>query len=95
MQLCLCCIFCIQCSYYCTDKCFSNIVCQLQFGETALHVARNVEIIDYVVGIGLNIEARNKVLLLTLLLLTCSYCFKLFRMATHRFSWHVVMVIYL
>ena len=70
-------------------------MCQLQEGATALHVARNVEVFDYVVGIGLNIEDRNKVLLLTLLLRTCSYCFKLFRMATHHFSRHVLMVVYL
>ena len=70
-------------------------MCQLQEGETALHVTGNVEVFDYIVGIGLNVEARNKVLLLTLLLLTCSYCFKLFSMATHHFSGHVVMVVYL
>ena len=70
-------------------------MCQLQVGNTALHFARKVEVFDYVVGIGLNVEARNKVLLLTLLLLTCSYCFKLFRMATHHFSWHVLGVVYL
>ena len=70
-------------------------MCQLQEGETALHIARNVEVVDYLLIIGLNIEDRDKVLLLTLLLLTCSYCFKLFRMATHHFSVHVVMVVYL
>ena len=70
-------------------------MCQLQEGATAVHVARNVEVFDYVVGIGLNIEDRDAVLLLTLLLLTCSYCFKLFRMATHHFSWHVMLVVYL
>ena len=70
-------------------------MCPLQKGETAVHVARNVKVVDYLLIIGLNIEDRDEVLLLTLLLLTCSYCFKLFRMATHRFSWHVVMVVYL
>ncbi|XP_062506334.1 ankyrin-3-like [Corticium candelabrum] len=29
-------------------------------GETALHVTGNVEVFDYIVGIGLNVEARNK-----------------------------------
>ena len=84
MQLCLLYV-CIHSSYYCTDKCSSNIVCQLQLGKTALHVADNVEVVDYLLSIGLNIEDRDKVLLLILLLLTCSYCFKLFRMATHHF----------
>ena len=60
-------------------------MCQLQGGETALHVAGNVEVVDYLLSIGLNIEDRDKVLLLTLRLLTCSYCFKLFRRATHLF----------
>ena len=84
MQLCL--LYCnIQCCYYCTDKCSSNIVFQLQNGETALHVAGNVEIVDYLLSIGLNIEDRDEILLLTLLFLTCSYCFKLFSMATHHF----------
>ena len=76
---------CIHCSYYCTDKCSSNIVCRLQLGKTALHVAGNVEVVDYLLSIGLNIEDHDKVLLLILLLLTCSYCFKLFRMAPHHF----------
>ena len=84
MQLCLLYV-CIHCSYYCTDECSSNIVCQLQLGKTALHVADNVEVVDYLLSIGLNIEDRDEVLLLTLRLLTCSYCFKLFRMATHHF----------
>ena len=70
-------------------------MCQLQEGETALHVARNVEVVDYLLIIGLNIEDRDEVLLLTLLLLTCSYCFKLFSMATHHFSQHVIIVFYL
>ena len=70
-------------------------MCQLQHGKTALHVAGNVDVIDYLLSIGLNIEDCDKVLLLTLLLLTCSYCFKLFRMATHHFLRHVVMVVYL
>ena len=70
-------------------------MCQLQFGATALHVAGNVKVVDNLLIIGLNIEDRTEVLLLTLLLLTCSYCFKLFRMATHHFSWHVVNVVYL
>ena len=84
MQLCLLYV-CIHCSYYFTDKCSSNIVCQLQHRKTALHVADNVEVVDYLLSIGLNIEDCDEVLLLTLLLLTCSYCFKLFRMATHHF----------
>ena len=84
MQLCLLYV-CIHCSYCCTDKCSSNIVYQLQCGRTALHVAGNVEVVDYLFSIGLNIEDRDEVLLLILLLLTCSYCFKLFRMATHHF----------
>ena len=70
-------------------------MCQLQYGETALHIAGNVEVVDYLLIIGLNIEDRNEVLLLTLLLLTCSYCFKLFSWATHHFSRHVVVVVYL
>ena len=70
-------------------------MCQLQYGLTALHVAGNVDVVDYLLSIGLNIEDRNMVLLLTLLLLTCSYCFKLFSLATHRFSLDVVMVVYL
>ena len=70
-------------------------MCQLQYGLTALHVAGNVDVVDYLLIIGLNIEDRDTVLLLTLLLLTCSYCFKLFRIATHHFSGHVVMVVYL
>ena len=70
-------------------------MCQLQDGETALHVAGNVEVVDYLLIIGLNIEDRDEVLLLTLLLLTCSYCFKLFSMAPHHFSMHVIMVVYL
>ena len=70
-------------------------MCQLQSGLTALHVAVNVDVVDYLLRIGLNIEDRNTVLMLTLLLLTCSYCFKLFSLATHHFSWHVVMVVYL
>ena len=70
-------------------------MCQLQEGEKALHVAGNVDVVDYLLIIGFNIEDRIEVLLLTLLLLTCSYCFKLFRMATHHFSVHVVMVVYL
>ena len=70
-------------------------MCQLQNGQTALHVANNVEVVDYLLSIGLNTEDREKVLLLTLLVLTCSYCFKLFRMATHHFFWHVVVVNYL
>ena len=70
-------------------------MCQLQYGWTALHVAVNVDVVDYLLRIGLNIEDRDEVLLLTLLLLTCSYCFKLFRMATHHFLRHVVMVVYL
>ena len=70
-------------------------MCQLQIGWTALHVAGNVDVVDHLLSIGLNIEDCDKVLLLTLLLLTCSYCFKLFRLATHHFSWHVVMVVYL
>ena len=70
-------------------------MCQLQFGWTALHFAGNVDVVDYLLSIGLNIEDRDKVLLLTLLLLTCSYCFKLFRMATHHFSRHVMMFVYL
>ena len=85
----------MQCSYFCTDKCSSNIVCQLQFGCTALHFAGNAEVVDYLLSIGLNIEDRNEVLLLTLLLLTCSYCFKLFRLATHHFLRHVFVVVYL
>ena len=60
-------------------------MCQLQRGWTALHVAVNVEVVDYLLSIGLNIEDRDEVLLLTLHLLTCSYCVKLFRMATHHF----------
>ena len=76
---------CIHCSYCCTDKCSSNIVCQVQDGKTALHVAGNVDVVDYLLSIGLNIEDRDEVLLLALLLLTSSYCFKLFRMATHHF----------
>ena len=84
MQLCLLYVF-IYSSYYCTDKCSANIVCQLQLGRTALHVADNVEVVDYLLSIGLNIEDRDEVLLLTLCLLTCSYCFKLFSMATHHF----------
>ena len=59
-------------------------MCQLQRGWTALHVAGNAEVVDYLLSIGLNIEDRDEVLLLALLLLTC-YCFKLFRMATHHF----------
>ena len=70
-------------------------MCQLQFGKTALHFAGNVDVVDYLLSIGLNIEDRDTVLLLTLLLLTCSYCFKLFSLATHHFSWHVVLVVYL
>ena len=70
-------------------------MCQLQLGETALHFAGNVEVVDYLLSIGLNIEDRDKVLLLTLLLLTCSYRFKLFRLTTHHFSMHVFMVVYL
>ena len=70
-------------------------MCQLQDRQTALHVAHNVEVVDYLLSIGLNTEDRDEVLLLTLLVLTCSYCFKLFRMATHHFSRHVVMVTYL
>ena len=70
-------------------------MCQLQYGLTALHVAGNVDVVDYLLRIGLNIEDRDKVLLLTLLLLTCSYCFKLFRLTTHHFSRHVVLVVYL
>ena len=70
-------------------------MCQLQVGETALHIACNVEVIDYLLSIGLNIEDRSKVLLLTLLLLTCSYRFKLFRLTTHHSSMHVFMVVYL
>ena len=69
-------------------------MCQLQNGQTALHVANNVEVVDYLLSIGLNTEDRDKVLLLTLLVLTCSYCFKLFRLATHHFLGHVVMVTY-
>ena len=60
-------------------------MCQLQGGETALHVAGNVEVVDYLLSIGLNIEDRDTVLFLTIHLLTCSYCFKLFRMAAHHF----------
>ena len=60
-------------------------MCQLQSGETALHVAGNVEVVDYLLNIGLNIEDCDEVFLLALLLLTCSYCFKLFRMVTHHF----------
>ena len=45
-------------------------MCQLQEGETALHVADDVEVVDYLLIIGLNVEARDEVLLLTLLLLT-------------------------
>ena len=74
---------------------FFIIVCQLQYGETALHVADDVEVIDYLLNIGLNTEDHDKVLLLTLLLLTCSYCFKLFRVATHHFSEHALNVVYL
>ena len=70
-------------------------MCQLQYGRTALHVAGNVDVVGYLLNVGLNIEDRDTVLLLTLLLLTCSYCFKLFRIATHHFSRHVVMVVYL
>ena len=70
-------------------------MCQLQYGETALHIAGNVDVVDYLLSIGLNIEDRHEVLLLTLLLLTCSYCFKLFSMATHHFSMHVFVVVYL
>ena len=70
-------------------------MCQLQDGWTALHVAGNVDVVDYLLSIGLNLEDCDAVLLLTLLLLTCSYCFKLFRLATHHFSGHVVMVVYL
>ena len=70
-------------------------MCQLQDGGTALHVADNVEVIDYLLSIGLNTEDRDEVLLLTLLVLTCSYCFKLFRLATHHFSGHVVIFTYL
>ena len=70
-------------------------MCQLQIGFTALHVAGNVDVVDYLLSIGLNIEDRHEVLLLTLLLLTCSYCFKLFSGATHHFSGHVLMVVYL
>ena len=70
-------------------------MCQLQYGETALRLANNVEVVDYLLSIGLNTEDRDKVLLLTLLVLTCSYCFKLFSMATHHFSGHVVKVTYL
>ena len=94
MQLCLLSV-CIRSSYYCTDKCSCNIVCQLQGGETALHVAGSVEVVDYLLSIGLNIEDRDEVLLLTLRLLTCSYCFKLFRMAAHHFYVHVFVVVYL
>ena len=50
-------------------------MCQLQDGWTALHIAGNVDVVDYLLNIGLNIEDRSTVLLLTLLLLTCSYCF--------------------
>ena len=70
-------------------------MCQLQHGCTALHIAGNVDVVDYLLAIGLNIEDRDAVLLSTLLLLTCSYCFKLFRLATHHFSGHVLMVVYL
>ena len=70
-------------------------MCQLQYGETALHVAGNVEVVDYLLSIGLNIEDRDEVLLLILILLTCSYCLKLFSMATHHLSGHVLMVVYL
>ena len=70
-------------------------MCQLQYALTALHVAGNVDVVDYLLSIGLNIEDRDKVLLLALLFLICSYCFKLFRMATHHFSGHVLMVVYL
>ena len=42
-------------------------MCQLQDGWTALHVAGNVEVVDYLLRIGLNTEDRDKVLLLTLL----------------------------
>ena len=70
-------------------------MCQLQVGETALHIAGNVEVADYLLSIGLNIEDRDMVLLSTLLLLTCSYCFKLFSLATHHFSMHVLRVVYL
>ena len=59
-------------------------MCQLQCGWIALHVAGNVEVVDYLLSIVLNIEYRDEVLLLTLLLFTCSYFFKLFRMATHH-----------
>ncbi|XP_062506293.1 ankyrin repeat domain-containing protein 1-like [Corticium candelabrum] len=50
----------IQSNYYCTDKCSSNIVCRLQLGKTALHVAGNVEVVDYLLSIGLNIEDHDK-----------------------------------
>ena len=39
-------------------------MCQLQIGCTALHVAGNVDVVDYLLIIGLNIEDRDKVLLL-------------------------------
>ena len=38
-------------------------MCQLQDGRTALHVANNVEVVDYLLSIGLNTEDRDKVLL--------------------------------
>ena len=66
MQICLLYV-CIHCSYYFTDKCSSNIVCQLQDGATALHIACNVEVVTYLLSRSFNIEGRDKVLLLILL----------------------------
>ena len=70
-------------------------MCQLQDGEAALHVTGNVEVFDYLLRIGLNIGDCDTVFLLKLLLLTFSYCFKLFSGAIHYFFRHVVIVVYL
>ena len=94
---CACCICVISCSAVSIVliNVLLTLCVNLQDGETALHVASNVEVVDYLLRIGLNIEDCDTVFLLTLLLLTCSYCFKLFSGAIHHFFRHVVIVVYL